>query len=57
MEKILTKDFITDDKTNKVFISSLIDTETGDLDKEARANVKSCIMQFEKDCELLFVLN
>ena len=57
MEKILTKDFITDDKTNKVFISSLIDTKTGDLDKEARANVKSCIMQFEKDCELLFVLN
>lgn len=54
MEKILTKDFITDDKTNKVFISSLIDTETGDLDKEARANVKSCIMQFEKDCELLY---
>lgn len=54
MEKILTKDFITDDKTNKVFISSLIDTKTGDLDKEARANVKSCIMQFEKDCELLY---
>lgn len=54
MEKILTKDFITDDKTNKVFISSLIDTETGDLDKEARDRVKSCIMQFEKDCELLY---
>ena len=36
MGKILTKDFITDDKTNKVFISSLIDTKTGDLDKEAR---------------------
>ena len=54
MEKILTKDFITDDKTNKVFISSLIDTKTGDLDKEARARVKSCIMQFEKDCELLY---
>ena len=35
MGKILTKDFITDDKTNKVFISSLIDTKTGDLDKEA----------------------
>ena len=54
MEKILTKDFITDDKTNKVFISSLIDTKTGDLDEEARARVKSCIMQFEKDCELLY---
>lgn len=54
MEKILTKDFITDDKTKKVFISSLIDTETGDLDKEARDRVKSCIMQFEKGCELLY---
>ena len=36
MERITADNFITDNKTNKVFISSLIDGETGRLDVDAR---------------------
>ena len=35
MERITADNFITDNKTNKVFISSLIDGETGGLDVDA----------------------
>ena len=56
MEKITTNNFITDDKTNKVFISSWIDKESGGLDKKARVNLKCCIEEFagKDNCELLF---
>ena len=51
MEKII--DFITDDKTDRLFVSSLIDTPTGDLDVETRAKLKSSILKFEPQGELL----
>lgn len=53
MEKFLAKDFITDEKTNKVYISSLIDRESGDLDGQSRCKLKSCIEDFCSDCEPL----
>ena len=51
MEKIITKDYITDYKTNKVYISSLIDRESGDLDENTRGRLKSCIENFCSECE------
>lgn len=54
MEKITAKNFITDDKINKLYISSLIDRMEGDLDIEVRSKLKSCIMDFCPNCELLF---
>ena len=53
MEKITADNFITDDKTNKVYISSLIDRPYGDLDKGVRSELKDCIMHFDEGCELL----
>ena len=54
MEKITIENFITDDKTNKLYISSLIDRMEGDLDIEVRSKLKSCIIDFCPNCELLF---
>ena len=53
MAKIIAKDFITDEKTNKVYISSLIDRESGDLDEQTRCKLKSRIEVFCSDCEPL----
>ena len=53
MGKIIAKDFITDDMTNKVYISSLIDTVSGDLDKQTRSELKACIEKHCPDLELL----
>ena len=53
MGKIIAKDFITDDKTNKVYISSLIDTVSGDLDKQTRSKLKTCIEAHCLNLELL----
>ena len=53
MEKITAENFITDDKTNKVYISSLIDTVSGDLDIQTRCELKACIQGFRSDLELL----
>lgn len=54
MEKITVDNFITDDKTDKVCISSLIDKKDGGLDKETCSKLKSCIQDFCPDCELLY---
>ncbi len=56
MEKITCCNFITDNKTNKVFVSSLIDKESGGLDKKSRVKVKSCIEEFagKDNYELLY---
>lgn len=54
MEKITIENFITDDKTNKLYISSLIDRMEGNLDIEVRSKLKSCIIDFCPNCELLF---
>ena len=54
MEKITVDNFITDDKTDKVYISSLIDKKDGGLDKETCSKLKSCIQDFCPDCELLY---
>ena len=60
MEKITVDNFITDDKTDKVYISSLIDTKDGNLDVETRSKLKTCILKFChdldscSDCELLY---
>lgn len=54
MEKITVDNFITDDKTDKVYISSLIDKKDGGLDKERCSKLKSCIQDFCPDCELLY---
>lgn len=53
MAKITAENFITDDKTNKVYISSLIDTVIGDLDIQTRGELKACIQGFRSDLELL----
>ena len=54
MEKITADNFITDDKTNKVYISSLIDRPYGDLDKGVRSELKKRILGFGQGCELLY---
>lgn len=60
MEKITVDNFITDDKTDKVYISSLIDTEYGDLDVKTRSKLKACILKYCRDmdscsdCESLY---
>lgn len=53
MEKITAINFITDEKTSKLYISSLIDTVSGALDAEVRSELKSGIMGFCRECELL----
>ena len=54
MEKITVDNFITDDQTDKVYISSLIDTKDGDLDVKTRSKLKACILKYCRDCELLY---
>lgn len=41
MDKITANNFITDDKTDKVYMSSLIDKSTGDLDADVRSQLKT----------------
>lgn len=45
-EKITKTNFITDDKTNKVYISKLIDSEDGNLDSNVRSDLKNKILEF-----------
>ena len=54
MEKVTAYNFITDDKTNKVYISSLIDKIDGDLDINTCSELKDCILKFCPDCESLY---
>lgn len=54
MQRITAENFITEDRTNKVYLSSLIDKATGDLDEETRGLVKKRIAQFAPSCELLY---
>lgn len=54
MEKITADNFITDNRTNKVFISSLIDKYSGNLEAETRAQLKLSIKKFCPNCELLY---
>ncbi len=53
MEKITAINFITDEKTSKLYISSLIDTVYGGLDVEIRSKLKLGIMDFCPKCEML----
>lgn len=53
MEKITANNFVTDNWTNKLYISSLIDREYGALDAGVRNDLKSSILRFCPDCELL----
>lgn len=53
MEKITVDNFITDDRTDKLYISSLIDRENGALDVHVRSELKSSIEDFCPECELL----
>lgn len=52
-EPINATNFITDEKTNKVYISNLIDGESGDLDKHTRGILRSSIEDFCSNCEPL----
>ena len=52
-EPINATNFITDEKTNKVYISNLIDGESGDLDKHTRGKLRSSIEDFCSNCEPL----
>lgn len=54
MERITANNFITDDKTDKVYISSLIDKASGALDADTRSELKACILKFCPNCELLY---
>ena len=54
MERITADNFITDNKTNKVYISSLIDGETGALDVDTRSQLKTSILKFARNGELLY---
>lgn len=53
MEKITAKNFVTDNRTNKLYISSLIDRENGALDARVRSKLKLSILEFSPNCELL----
>ena len=52
--RITAENFITDDKTDKVYISSLIDKVSGALDVETRSKLKKYIVDFSTGCELLY---
>lgn len=54
MDKITANNFITDDKTDKVYMSSLIDKSTGDLDADVRSQLKNRIRHFARKSELLY---
>ena len=48
-------EFITDDKTSMVYLSSLIDTKSGALDLNTRSDLKPKIIEFsDHRCELLY---
>lgn len=53
MERITSENFITDNRTDKLYISSLIDRENGALDAWVRSELKSNIIRFSPTCELL----
>ena len=46
MEKITAKNFVTDNRTNKLYISSLIDRENGALDAIVRSKLKLSILDY-----------
>ncbi len=52
--KITSNNFITDEKTNKFFISSLINRVTGGLDVEASNDLLHRFKAFSGNCELLY---
>lgn len=54
MERITADNFITDDRTDKVYISSLIDTVSGALDLNTRSALKTGILKFSRNCEPLY---
>lgn len=54
MERITADNFITDDRTDKVYISSLIDTVSGALDINTRSALKTSILKFSRNCEPLY---
>lgn len=54
MTRITAENFITDNKTNKLFISGLIDRATGALDPAIRSKLKASIMKFACNGELLY---
>lgn len=54
MERITANNFITDDRTDKVYISSLIDRVSGALDPDTRSALKASVMKFTGDCEHLY---
>lgn len=54
MEIITADNFITDDRTDKVYISSLIDTVSGALDINTRSALKTSILKFSRNCEPLY---
>lgn len=54
MERITADNFITDDRTDKVYISSLIDTVSGALDINTRSTLKTSILKFSRNCEPLY---
>ena len=46
MERITADNFITDNRTDKVYISSLLNTVSGNLDKEIRSKLKGDILKY-----------
>ena len=54
MKKITTGNFITDNETNKVYVSTLIDKVCGGLDDRLRSHLKECIVGFAPSCEQLY---
>lgn len=54
MERITAANFITDNKTDKVYISSLIDRTSGALDADTRSALKASIQRFCPNSELLY---
>lgn len=54
MDRITVENFVTDNRTDKVYISSLIDTANGALDSDTRSLLKKRIKEFFPSCELLY---
>ena len=54
MERITADIFITDDRTDIVYISSLIDTVSCALDTNTRSALKTSILNFSHNCEPLY---
>lgn len=52
--KITKANFVTDNKTNIVYLSSLINTKSGNLDLEVRSKLPHLIKTFAKDVEMLY---